>query len=294
MSTVGAVIDRVMREWLTPPSNMPSQTALTATITNSATSITYDPLLMPEEEARIGAGTIIEIDQEWLRTTDIDTDTRTISVVRGVMGTTAAAHNLGATITLSPRWARRTVFDAVADAVVDLSPELYGVGTVLVSGSNFQDLETARAHTILYARQERFGQWHDVHVDILPGLPELETGMGLQFGFDVDPSSDVWITYAYDFARPTAESTELSSVGVQGDWEELVVLGAVAALVQHPDADKATLDFLTQQVGEQFQRAGSVSELALRFTRLREYKVGRAGDRLKKRYRTPMRMNQVL
>lgn len=294
MSTVGAVIDRVMREWLTPPSNLPSQTELTTTITAGATSVVYDPLLMPEEEARIGAGTIIELGQEWMRTSDIDTGSRTISVTRGVMGTTAIAHNAGATITVAPRWARRTVFDAVADAVVDLSPELYGVGTVLVSGTDFQDLETARAHTILYARQERFGQWHDVHVDILPGLAELDTGMGLQFGFDVDPNCDVWITYAYDFARPTSESTDLSSAGVATEWEEMIVLGAVAALVQQPDADKTTLDFLTQQLGEQFQRAGSVTELATRFTRLRDFKMQRAGDRLKKRYRTPMRMNQVL
>lgn len=294
MSTVGAVVDRVMREWLTPPSNMPSQSVLSAGIDDSTTSITYDPLLMPEEEARLGAGAIIEVGQEWMRASDVNIDSRTITVVRGIMGTTAATHAAGDTVTISPRWARRTVFDAVADAVVDLSPELYGVGTLQVSSGEYQDLETARAHTILYARQQYGGSWRDVHVDILPGLPELDTYMGVQFGFDVDLNQDVWITYAYDFARPSSESVELSTVGVQGDWEELIVLGAIATLVQHPDADKTTLEYLTEQIAEQVQSVGSVTELATRLTRLRDYKLQRAASRLKRRYRTPMRMNQVI
>lgn len=76
-------------------------TTLTAALNSSATTFTVEDIAGPDpygDEPAISPGHVIQIDSEWMdviaavTTTEMDVTTNTLTVVRGVNGSTAAAH----------------------------------------------------------------------------------------------------------------------------------------------------------------------------------------------------------
>ena len=140
MSTnIRGLIDRVFREYLEPNDDLNSYTALASGISNSATEISFNAdLLTQEEEDVMDAGTIIECDQELMYCTDVNTVANTVTVVRGVRGTTADSHDANAILKIAPVFTRKGVFDAVSDQITNLYPTLYAVETKEVtSGTGY-------------------------------------------------------------------------------------------------------------------------------------------------------------
>ena len=108
MATFGELIDRTYREYLRPVEEQEplSQVANTDTltdgvsqgITSSSTTLQYKAgLFTPEEEELIGAGSVLEIEQELLMVEDINTVSREITVERGRLGSTARRNNISVT-----------------------------------------------------------------------------------------------------------------------------------------------------------------------------------------------------
>mgnify|MGYP003303071771 CR=1 FL=1 len=113
-----------------------SYTTLSTGVNDSITSIVFDgDMLSIEEEDTLDKGTIIEINQELMICTDLNAVTNTITVKRGMKGTTAAAHTAGDIIKISPPFPRKVVFDAVKDQINNLFPTLFAVETQSVVAS---------------------------------------------------------------------------------------------------------------------------------------------------------------
>ena len=116
MSNIGNLVDRTFREYLEPMDDLVSYTTLSTGVNDSVTDIVFDgDMLSIEEEDALDKGTIIEINQELMICTDLNAVTNTITVKRGMKGTSAAAHTAGDLIKLSPPFPRKNVFDAVCD-----------------------------------------------------------------------------------------------------------------------------------------------------------------------------------
>ena len=130
MAAVSTLVDRIYRDFLNKPDDLPAFSRLDGSIDDSTTSVVYEAgLFSTEEENLLGAGGLIEIGQELMLVTNANTSTRTLTVARGFKGTTAASHSDNETITLNPTFPRKSVFDAVADNIVRLYPSLYNVTT---------------------------------------------------------------------------------------------------------------------------------------------------------------------
>src|SRR6056300_2013682 len=96
-TTIENLIDRTFREYLEPMEDMVSYTVLSGALSDSDTSVGFNgDLLSIEEEDALDAGTIIEIGQELMICTELNAVTNSITVTRGVRGTTAAEHLAGA------------------------------------------------------------------------------------------------------------------------------------------------------------------------------------------------------
>ena len=124
MSTdIGGLVDRVYREYLEPMDDVVSYTTLTTGINDSVTSVVFNgDLLSVEEEDALDAGSIIEIGQELMICTDLNTVTNTITVTRGARGTTKVAHTASNTFLLGKGGDIFMISPAVcADAVVPLA-----------------------------------------------------------------------------------------------------------------------------------------------------------------------------
>ena len=156
--TVDTLVDRVYRDYLEPADDQPVMVATAAEITTADTTVTYDDATFaPDEEDLLAPGVLIELGYEQMRVTDVDPDTNTISVLRAVNGTEAAAFDAGTEIRVAPIYARQSVFEAVADNIVALYPDLHATATP----GDYLEMETLRSvlpETVLVtARKGTFG-----------------------------------------------------------------------------------------------------------------------------------------
>lgn len=102
---------------------------LATTVNASIASVvlTYDP------DAMVAPGTIVQINYEQMLIVAVDEDTKTLTVIRGANGTTAAAHSAGTIIELDPRFPRQSVFEALVDEVTGLPLDIYSTEAITVS-----------------------------------------------------------------------------------------------------------------------------------------------------------------
>ena len=89
-TTVRNLVDRTFREYLEPADELTSYTSVASTLSSSATTLSFDAdLLTQEEEDVMDAGTILEIDQELLYCSGLDSVNNFVTVVRDVTVTRA-------------------------------------------------------------------------------------------------------------------------------------------------------------------------------------------------------------
>lgn len=256
--TVASVIDRTYREYLQAPDEQPSRFRLAAAMTSGETTLSADfSDLPPEEEDLVASGVILEVDQELIYA-DSDPDASdVITVLRGQFGTTAAAHDNGAFVFVAPTYPRRTVFDAVADSIETLWPDLWTVGVEeTFAAVNPIELPSDAGGVLdllvnVGARWRRLGTWTD-----LQDFPLSSTGNAVQI-FGVPTNAAIQVYYQKKTTRPTLESDLLADLGVEDGWVKAVVVGAVAQLAASIDLDAATVEHITETLKMQGFPPGS-------------------------------------
>lgn len=255
MSTVGEVIDRVLRDFLASPEDQPTRFELASTVDADDDSLSYDPaFLAPEEADLLGPGTLIEFsDGEQALVGGVDEEANELSgLMRGVNGTTAGSHAAGTLVTISPDWARKTIFDAVADAVVELWPDLFYLTQTApfsVSSTPSEVAATVAQPLYFWGRWGSTGTYDQYPVQYMANFPASSTGQAVMV--QAPSGTSGYLVYRSKFARPTAESDSLSALGVAAEWERLVIISAVAYLITGKDIDAATSESLTQQLAAQ-------------------------------------------
>lgn len=292
--TIDDIVQRIFRDYLQAPDDMHPQAQVQAALTDVQTTVVYKDELMPEEVAAISAGDFIEVDYELMRVLDIDESTRTLTVVRGSYGTTAAAHSATALIRFSPKLTQAGVFEAIADELAGLYPDLYAVGTATLDPMIYtQELDDPLAGSILSARQLVAGYYEPVWAEIVEGVSELSDSTIVQ----VEPRSttaDIFVRYSKRFSRPTSGSDTLASLGLEDHWSRILVFAAMGSLLAATDIDAATQEFITESLEAQGYPPGAGASLAITFARLRATSLQEARDELRARNSPRMHMRQVI
>ena len=246
---------------------------------------------MPEEEAKIGPGTVIEVDAEQMFVSAIDPGSNTLTVTHGYAGTTATTHATGTMMVVAPRYTRTHILRAVADGVDSLFPDLFSVNTALAvdQGGGIADLaDPACSHVLSAHALADTGEWLDVPATLLPNFPEVQTGPAIQVGFW---SYDVYVTYARRFIRPTTESDDLQDdCYVDAQWEKIVKVAAMAELISTGDIDATTARYLTEQLNAQGVPVGSLTDLSVGLLRYRGLLMEEAKRNLRRTHQPGMRM----
>lgn len=276
MSTVGELVDRCYRDYLAPADDQPIIVTVNGAVTSTATSIVYsDAALAPDEEDLLAPGVLAEIGTEQVRITAVDTTTDTLTVIRGVNGTTAAAIADGAEMHLAPMFPRKTVFDAVCDNVVDLYPDLFSLKTATVTSASGAVEVSADIVAIRSAQRISGGRPTTAHVELLQNYAPSSTGQAVVF-YGVPVGSTVYLSYEGRFARPTTEATEVSTLGVQETWERVVVVGAAAQVLAGREVDAASVEYLTEQLEREGFPVGSAQRIRDGLLRFHGYLLDRA------------------
>lgn len=253
--TVGDVVDRVYRDWLHPVDDQPSRAVLDGAIDASATTLSYlDSFLITEEEYLLTPGQLIEIDSELMMVASIDSTINTITVRRGMSGTTAAAHSDNALIIVAPLYSRKAIFDAVRSSIARLFPRLYQSKSVEVTTAESAEIP-ADARIIEGFFYLDDNQLCGVNVQAFD-YPGSSTGRLVVFR--VNPSKTGYLLYRAPFGLPTSEADLLEDdLGLEPEYEDLLVFSAASSLVASREFDAASAENLHRQLNSELFPVGS-------------------------------------
>lgn len=299
--TLDQVIDRLYRDHLTPPDEQLAQTTLDGALTIDTTTVTLtDSVLTQEEEDAIGAGTIIEVDQELFRVTAVAWPVLTVAT-RPVLGTEAATHSDKAPVLIKPKYPRAGVFEAVCDAIENLNGDLFAT----VTSDTFSTVESlvevpAVVKDIVelkyrsYEAQTSVTRYVEGGVEFQKRVPADVSATGkciLMHG--VPTGRTAWYVYVTDFTRPDDETYDLTDDGPNFEtrWIPLILLGALIDILFGSDIPARTTEYITDALEAQGWPVGSGETVDRALVRIYEYRLGQAKKRLNRDF--PMRVEQM-
>ena len=330
MSTnIEGLINRVYREYLEPNDDVQSFTYLTTAIDNTATSIVYNnTVITSEEEDAMSAGNFIEINRELMLITAIDTASTTLTVMRGARGTDKDSHGINTLIKINPPFPRKNVFDAVSDQITNLYPTLYAVETVeTTSGTGYTLLgsySSPGTNNYLVTPIKAISQYTDwsagsdqtgltfkgVAVEMID-LPNpftytdststertitYTTGPdvvhALQFS-GIASGHTCYVTFKKKFVQPTAETDTLATIGLEDEYEPIIMAGVAAHMLSGRDIPAATTEFITDQLGTANFPVGAASNVRNGLLSYQATLLEQAKKDLKARYPEPVALNQI-
>ncbi len=296
MAAVSTLVDRIYRDFLNKPDDLSAFSRLDGAINNSVTSLTYESgLFSSEEENLLGNGALVEVDQEIMLVTAANTSTRTLTVARGYSGTTAASHDDKANIFINPTFPRKSVFDAVADNIVRLYPTLYNVTTVTTtSNSTYQEVAASTVEVLSSYVQNASGeQYTSAGIELLKNFPPSTTNTAVQF-YNTSNGKTVYLVVKRKFVRPSAETDDLSTACLlEDEYQQIVMVGAVADIVGATDVDASTQEFITEKLAAENYPVGSGERLRNALLRLRSLLIDEARGNLRSLYPAPVSIMNI-
>ena len=324
-TTIGNLVDRVFREYLEPADSLESYSYLTGGISDSSTTIGYaNDMFSVEEEDALDAGTIIEIGQELMFSTALNTVTNEITVVRGARGTTAAAHSAGDLIKVSPTFSRKAVFDAVSDQIENLYPTLFAVETKSITaktGINVLDgatdnyliapVKAISQYTDFDAGQDStISQFRGVSVELVdlpnPFTYTDENGASQTVTYSSGPNKvnamqsygitagkTIYVSFKKKFVSVTNESDTLSSIGLENEYEPIVMAGVAAQLIAGKDVPSLTANYITEQIRVQNVPIGSSNSIRNSLLQYQQLLIQQARKDLRARFPEPVSFNSI-
>ncbi len=324
-TTIGDLVNRVYREYLEAPDDLESYSYLTGGINSTATTLAYDDnLFSSEEEDALGAGTVIEINKELMYTTALNTVNNEITVTRGARGTTKVAHSAGDIIKVSPTFTRQAVYDAIVDQIENLYPTLFAVETQTItakSGINILDgatdnylvtpIKAISQYTDYDAGQDETGsQFRGVSVQLVdlpnPFTYTNDSGSSVTLTYTGGPSvvhalqnfgissgKTMYISFKKKFVEPADETTTLAAVGLENEYEPIIMAGVAAQMVAGKDIGTLDAKYLTDQLAVQNAPVGSSNQIRNSLLQYQQLLIQQARKDLRARFPEPVSMNSI-
>tara|TARA_R100001463_G_scaffold49132_3_gene98771 strand:+ start:27600 stop:28631 length:1032 start_codon:yes stop_codon:yes gene_type:complete len=328
-NTIADLINRTYREYLEPVDSVESYSYITNTdslssgtgLTSSGTTVKYDGnLFSVEEEDALDAGAIIEIGQELMYSTALNTTANEITVKRGQRGTTAAEHANGSLIKIAPAFPRKNIYDAVIDQVKNLYPTLFAVETIdVTSGTGYRILgnygSDQDSYNYLVTPIKAISQYTDWSAGSdQTGLTYKPVGIELidlpnPFTWTDDTSTErtktyttgpdvvhalqfagiasghtTYVTFKKKFVIPTSEATTLTAVGLETEYEPIIMAGVAAQLLAGKDINMVDTPYITEQLEAAVYPVGSSSSIRNSLLQYQQVLISQARSNLRSKY----------
>tara|TARA_S200002703_G_scaffold98377_1_gene85057 strand:- start:297 stop:1310 length:1014 start_codon:yes stop_codon:yes gene_type:complete len=332
-STIGQLVDRIFREYLEPNDDVQSFSILRLGLDadSSDTTVNYsNSFLTSEEEDSLEPGAVIEINQELMLVTSLSTSAEQLTVKRAWKGTSLSSHSVDDIIRINPVFTRKAIFSSVSDQIKNLYPTLFAVETLeLVSGTGYRLLGTygtdGDTYNYIVAPLKALSQYTDwssgsdqtgltykgVAVELID-LPNPFTWTddtqtertktytsgpnvvhAIQFQ-GIAAGHTVYVTFKKKFVEPTSEATTLTSVGLETEYEPIVMTGVVAQIIAGRDIPTATIENITQGVALQSYPVGSSNTIRNSLLQYQQILIQQARTNLRSKYPEPVQLNSIL
>jgi len=288
MTTVATVLNRASRQMLAGA--VEERNKLATSLDSSATSVvaTYDL-------GGLRTGSVFEIESELLYVWDANPATKTLTVERGYAGTTAASHTSGAILTLSPRFPRAQMLDAVNAELDDLSSTMNGLFRVVTvdltyNGSDRQ-INITSSGTVLELLDVRLRYLADEHpvihgVRLQTGLPTTDFASGNTLVFDDDiMAGTVRVRYKAPFVRATSESSDLTTdCFLPTTCDDIVETGVMLRMMNAREIKRNFIESQGDTRRPDEVPPGAIRDSATSLVRLRRERIIAEAARLKAQY----------
>ena len=292
-TTVEDLIHRLYRTYLEPPDDQPARCTLNISATASDTEMTLSSFAVPEDSQLLRLQSLIEVESELCRVTSL-TETPaqiTVTVTRGVDGTTAVAHAAGSSVVLAPTFTRLSTFEAVADNITTLYPRLYTVKVVQTSGGRgVLPLEDDLAVQIVkvwpdgWADQSIDGKIEDYRQEV-GGRAVVLSHNGLGGSF--------WVRYRRRMGKATSLDNELDDLGVDDRWVGIVMAGAAADLMVGRDISQSHVNWVGKALETESIPVGTRTDLAVTLARYRDLLLERFAKEMAAEYKPRIRVRNT-
>ena len=297
MAAVSTLVDRIYRDFLNKPDDLSAFSRLDGAMSDTTgTTLTYESgLFSSEEENLLGNGALVEVDQELMLVTAANTSTRTLTVSRGYSGTTAATHADKTNIFINPTFPRKSVFDAVSDNISRLYPSLYNVTTTnVVANTTYQEVPASTVEILTsYVQNSSGEQYTSAGIELLRDFPPSSTNTAVQF-YNTTNGKTVHLVVKRKFVRPTDETSDIETVClVAPEYEQIVMVGAVADIIGATDVDASTQEFITEKLAAESYPVGSGERLRNALLRLRSLLIDEARGNLRSLYPAPVSIMNI-
>ena len=307
-SDIRGLVDRTFREYLEPMDSLESYTYLTTGIGPTETTILYDgDLLSIEEEDALDAGTVIEIGTELMYSKGLNAAGNAITVSRGARGTTAQTHTANALIKISPAFPRINVFNAVKDQIENLYPTLYAIeeqtiasatGYVALTGDDdsriVAPLKAVSQYTTLASGSETSVQFRGVAVELID-VPTSVTASGKVVQFSgINNGVNVHCTFKKKFGDITDEDTTLASIGLETEYEPIIMAGVAAQILAGRDIPSATAEYITESMALTTFPVNSATSIRNSLLQYQQVLINQARKDLRARFPEPVTLNSVV
>ena len=331
-TTVGDLVDRIFREYLEPADAVESYSYLTGAIsTTTQTTFNYEEdMFSSEEEDALGAGAIVEIGQELMFSKSLNVVTNEVTVQRGARGTTATTHDAGSIVKITPAFSRKNVYDAVSDQIKNLYPTLFATETLeLIASTGYkllgnhgsnQDtynylitpLKAISQYTDWQSGSDETGlKYQGVAIEMIdlpnPFVYTDDTSTqrtktytsgpdvvhAVQF-VGISAGHTVYVTFKKKFIEPTNEDTTLASIGLETEYEPIVMAGAAAQMLVGKDIKQINAAYITDQIAVQNAPVGSSNTISSSLLRYQQLLIQQARSNLRSKYPEPVQLNSIL
>lgn len=231
MSTAGALLDRVSRQLLSGTVEERNKLAVTVDADDTTFVMSYDL-------AGLRAGVVFEIDAELVYIWEATSGNKTLTVERGYMGTTPAAHTVGALVILNPRFPKAQLLDALNQDIDDLSSPLNGLFRIISANVDYngadRQIDLTGATSIIDLLDVRL-RYLDSDYPVIRktrlqrDLPTSDFPSGFAIVFDESVmAGTLRVRYKAPFSRVSALADSLQSVAfVPITMEDILELGVM-------------------------------------------------------------------
>lgn len=292
MNTVADLMERLYRTILEPPNMQPHMGFLASDISDTASAFTIDGFALPEDEEFLSVKPLVEIDSELMRVMEYSRDTNVATVqmvpTRNKNGTTAASHAAGTVIKIGTIFPRLSVFEAVADNIIQLYPQIYTVRNSLLTaiGPNVYPIEDPLAVMSISATPDA---GYEGNLDIQGHIVDYHplTG-GRSFITNAAVGLSLWVRYRRRFGDAQTEADELDDLGLEPRWVTCVMMGAAADLLAGADVSSEHEDFISKQIEAETEPPGTSVSIAARLRQYRNVLLSEFGAEMDTEYQPSM------
>ena len=111
---------------------------------------------------------------------------------------------------------------------------------------------------------------------------------------NISAGHTVYVTFKKKFVTPTAETTTLASVGLETEYEPIVMTGTAAQLIAGKDISKLNASYITEQLETTVNPIGSSSSVGNSLLRYQQLLIQQARSNLRSKFPEPVQLNSIL